>query len=342
MVVGLCRLGRAAAALDREFAAIVVHFRMEEVVSGFSAGKPCRILSLDGGGAKGFYTLGVLREIEGLIGCRLCERFDLIFGTSTGAIIAALLALGRSVEEIHALYKEYVPTVMRRKKPVEKSAALRELGNEIFEDKKFDAVKTGVGIVATKWEIEQPMIFKGTVAQAHGRVGTFVPGFGVTISDAVQASCSAYPFFQRKVVTTAMGDRVELIDGGYCANNPTLYSIANALIALKVAPENIRAVSVGVGVYPEPRPGLKMYFAKKYLVSVQLLQKTLEINTQSMDQLRDILFKDIPTIRISDTFEKPEMATDLFEHNLEKLNLLRQRGAESYAPRENALKQFLL
>jgi hypothetical protein len=85
-----------------------------------------------------------------------------------------------------------------------------------------------------------------------------------------------------------------------------------------------------------------MYLAKKYITSVQLLQKTLEINTQSMEQLRDILFKDIQTVRISDTFEQPEMATDLFEHNLTKLNILRQRGAESYASRENILKQFLL
>lgn len=308
----------------------------------FSADRPCRILSLDGGGAKGFYTLGVLREIEGLIGCRLHEKFDLIFGTSTGAIIASLLALGYSVEEIHALYKEYVPTIMQKKKPVEKSAALAELATKVFEDKKFDAVKTGVGVVSTKWEIERPMIFKGSVAQAHGRVGTFVPGFGVTIGDAVQASCSAYPFFLRKMVTTAMGDRVELIDGGYCANNPTLYAIADALIALKAAREHIRVVSVGVGIYPEPKPGLKMWLAKKYIVSVQLLQKTLEINTQSMDQLRDILFKDIKAVRISDTFEKPEMATDLFEHNLTKLNILRQRGAESYASRENTLKEYLL
>lgn len=308
----------------------------------FSAERPCRILSLDGGGAKGFYSLGVLREIEGLIGCRLYEKFDLIFGTSTGAIIAALLALGYSVEEVHQLYKKYVPTVMQRKTSGEKSAALEDLAEEVFKDKQFDAVRTGVGIVATKWEIERPMIFKGRVAQAHGRVGTFVPGFGVSLADAVQASCSAYPFFKRKFVTTAMGDRVELIDGGYCANNPTLYAIADALIALKVARENIRAISVGVGVYPEPKRGLMMYLARKYLVSVQLLQKTLEINTQSMDQLREILFKDVPTIRISDTFEKPEMATDLFEHDLDKLNILRQRGAESYAARENGLKQFLL
>jgi len=79
----------------------------------------------------------------------------------------------------------------------------------------------------------------------------------------------------------------------------------------------------------------------KYLRSVQLLQKTLEINTQSMDQLRGILFKQIATVRISDTFEKPEMATDLFEHDLNKLNILRQRGSESFASHEAALKELL-
>lgn len=302
----------------------------------------CRILSLDGGGAKGFYTLGVLREIEGMLGCPLHKRFDLIFGTSTGAIIAALIALGYEIDEIHTIYKKYVPELMKLKSAACKSKALGELAVKVFGDKKFGAVKTGVGIVTTKWVIERPMIFKASVAQAHARVGTFAPGFGCTIADAVQASCSAYPFFERKMVTTEAGDDVELIDGGYCANNPTLYALADAIIALKVAHENIRAVNVGVGVYPEPKPSLKMWFAKKYLVSVQLLQKTLEINTQSMDQLRAILFKDIPTIRISETFQTPEMATDLFEHDLSKLNILRQRGRESFAREEIKLKEFLL
>lgn len=304
---------------------------------------PCRILSLDGGGAKGFYTLGVLKEIEGMIGCPLHEKFDLVFGTSTGAIIAALIALGYKVDDIHALYKAHVPRIMQAKRPADKSEALRELAEQIFKDAKFDAVKTGIGIVTTRWVIERPMIFKGSVAQAHGRVGTFSPGFGCTISDAVQASCSAYPFFNRKMVTTDAGNEVELVDGGYCANNPTLYAIADALIALKVAPENLRVVSVGVGVYPEPKPRLmsKMWFAR-YLQSVQLLQKTLEINTQSMDQLRAILYKHIPTQRISDTFEKPDMATDLFEHDLKKLNILRQRGGESFASREIDLRKMLM
>jgi predicted acylesterase/phospholipase RssA len=303
----------------------------------------CRILSLDGGGAKGFYTLGALKEIEGMLGCPLYKRFDLVFGTSTGAIIAGLIALGYEVDEIHDLYKAHVPSIMKMSSADGRSLALQQLAVEVFGDKKFDAVKTGVGIVTTKWVIERPMIFKASLAQAHGRKGTFSPGFGCTIADAVQASCSAYPFFNRKIVRTEAGDDVELIDGGYCANNPTLYAIADAIVAMQVPQEHLRVVSVGVGVYPAPRPPFlsKMWFAK-YLQSVQLLQKTLEINTQSMDQLRAILFKQIATVRISDTFERPEMATDLFEHDLQKLNILRQRGRESFATRELQLKEFLL
>jgi predicted acylesterase/phospholipase RssA len=303
----------------------------------------CRILSLDGGGAKGFYTLGVLKEIEALLGDRpLCEKFDLVFGTSTGAIIAALIALGYKVDDIHDLYKNYVPTIMKQKTTDGKSAALANLATKVFGDAKFDDVKTGIGIVTTRWVQEKPMIFKGSVAQAHGRHATFAPGWGVPIAEAVQASCSAYPFFNRKIVTTSAGDKVELADGGFCANNPTLYAIADALVALKHQPENVRVISVGVGVYPKPKPKGAYEKFINLLPSVKLLQKTLEINTQSMDQLREVLFKHVPTIRISDTFERPEMATDLMEHDLDKLNILRQRGLESYAAKEHQLKVFLL
>ena len=101
-------------------------------------------------------------------------------------------------------------------------------------------------------------------------------------------------------------------------------------------------MSVGVGTYPDPKPGLLMRLAKKYLVSVQLLQKTLEINTQSMDQLPQILFHDVPTIRISDSYVTPEMATDLLEYDLNKLGILFQRGRESFASREEQLRKHLM
>jgi predicted acylesterase/phospholipase RssA len=301
-----------------------------------------RVLTLDGGGAKGFYTLGVLKEIEAMVGCPLHQKFDLVFGTSTGAIIASLIALGYSVDSILELYRKHVPTVMSQKTAPARSRALKKLASEVFGDAMFSEVKTGIGIVTAKWLTERPMIFKGSVAQAHGRVGTFVPGFGVSIADAVKASCSAYPFFERTIVRTSMGEDIELIDGGYCANNPTLYAIADAVHALQSDRKDIRLVSIGVGVYPDPKPSLLMRLAKKYLVSVQLLQKTLEINTQSMDQLRQILFHDIPTIRISDSYVTPEMATDLLEHDLKKLDILFQRGRESFASREKQLREYLV
>ena len=304
---------------------------------------PFRVLSLDGGGAKGFYTLGILREIEAMIGCRLHERFDLIFGTSTGSIITAMLALGRSVPEIIALYQEHVPTVMKKKDADGRSGALEKLSKAIFGEAKFTDVKTSVGIVTTKWVLEKPMIFKTHIGQAHGMKGSFVPGFGVKIGDAVQASCSAYPYFNRKTVLTSNGDNVELIDGGFCANNPTLYAIADATVALAVTPENIRVVSLGCGNYPSPPVDWwTMDYWKQKTPGVQLLQKTLEINTQSMDQLRVILYKHIQTIRINQSFSEPAMATDLFEHDMKKLNILTQRGVQSFAEQEQMLQTFLL
>ena len=228
---------------------------------------------------------------------------------------------------------------MRARGAPGKSAALAQLAKTVFGESTFADVKTGVGIVATRWDFEKPMIFKGSVAQAHGRHATFVPGFGCTIADAVRASCSAYPFFEKAIVKTSKGDEITLIDGGYCANDPTLYAIADAVIALKKAHADLRVVSIGVGVYPEPKRWTS-WLAKRFL-SVQLLQKTLNVNTFSMEQLRTILFNDIWTVRINDTFERPEMATDLMESDLAKLNSLFQRG-RSFARHQGELKKMFV
>ncbi|KUM24039.1 hypothetical protein AU467_31850 [Mesorhizobium loti] len=155
--------------------------------------KPFRVLTLDGGGAKGFYTLGVLHESRPMLGKPLHEAFDLIFGTSTGGIIGTLLAIGTPISKIQL--PEHVPDVMRPKDKASRSEALKKLGDEIFKKQKFDAVKTGLGVVTTKWVMETPIIFKSDPKQAHGRAATFVPGFGCSLSDAVQASCSAPPLF---------------------------------------------------------------------------------------------------------------------------------------------------
>lgn len=301
-----------------------------------------RVLSLDGGGAKGFYTLGALKEIEALVGCRLSEKFDLIYGTSTGAIIGALLGLGKTVDEVEALYRKHVITVMARWLPSQKTAALEALAAEVFEDLKFDAFKTNVGIVGTRWNEERPIIFKTNRRQAFLGKATFEPGFGCTIGDAVVASCSAYPFFKKKFVTTSGGEKIEVRDGGFVANNPTLYAIVDATESFGYSRNNVRVISIGVGEYPPPK--LPAWSVRKWaskLPTMVFLQKTMEISTQSMDQLRKVLFRDVETVRIHAKYTQPDMATDMLEIDKEKLGLLWQRGRDCAREAEVVLRKYL-
>jgi hypothetical protein len=64
------------------------------------------VLALDGGGVRGVVTLRMLEAFEARFGVRAADFFDLFAGTSTGAIIAALLAFRRyPAAEILALYR---------------------------------------------------------------------------------------------------------------------------------------------------------------------------------------------------------------------------------------------
>ncbi|MCW2194990.1 putative acylesterase/phospholipase RssA [Bradyrhizobium elkanii] len=305
--------------------------------------RPYRVLSLDGGGAKGFYTLGALKEIEAVAGRPLCETFNLIYGTSTGAIIAALLGLGSRVEEIESLYRLRVVEVMGEILPRRKTAALEALAQDVFGERRFDAFKTDMGIVGTRWDDDRPIIFKTNAGQAFTGVGSFEPGFGCTIADAVVGSCSAYPFFLKKMVTTGRGDRIEVRDGGFVANNPTLYAVADAVESLGHDRENLRVVSLGVGEYPAPT--LPATSARKWISkwpTVKFSQKLLEINTQSMEQLSRVLFGGVPLIRINAKYTQPEMATDMLEANMEKLAKLWSRGRDSAREYDGELKRFLI
>ena len=100
-------------------------------------------------------------------------------------------------------------------------------------------------------------------------------------------------------------------------------------------------MSIGVGEYPAPKKSwLSAMRWLGYLPSVKLLQKSLKI-IQSMDQLRKVLFRDVPTIRINNRYTEPEMATDMFEADLSKLDILWQRGRNSAREVEADLRAFL-
>ena len=71
--------------------------------------RPLRVLSIDGGGMRGLYSATYLSSLvkrytktRNLEGIDIGRGFDLITGTSTGAIIACVLAAGVPLDRVAA------------------------------------------------------------------------------------------------------------------------------------------------------------------------------------------------------------------------------------------------
>ena len=69
-----------------------------------------RILSLDGGGARGIFTALILARLAHEEP-RLFDNIDVIAGTSSGAVIGSLLACGVSPAEVAQVFEHYAPEV---------------------------------------------------------------------------------------------------------------------------------------------------------------------------------------------------------------------------------------
>lgn len=87
---------------------------MSVIDSSCDGRRPFRILSLDGGGIRGAFGAGFLACLEERLQCRVSEFFDLIAGTSTGAIIAAAVAMGEPASRIKQFYRERGSVIFRR------------------------------------------------------------------------------------------------------------------------------------------------------------------------------------------------------------------------------------
>ena len=297
-----------------------------------------RILSLDGGGSLGVYSLGVLAEIEALLQPQpLHEAFDLIYGTSTGSIIGSLIALEKPVDKIKEHYLKLAPAVMSKWSPGGKSKALRERTKEVFGSVKFDAFSTDIGIVATHLADNSPRIFKRHAGQALGRRRTFKPGFGCTVADAVIASCAAYPFFRPHSLRTTHGEGA-LADGGFVANNPALFALADALGPLDQPRSAVRLLSIGTGRFTQRRSLLQRCLFK--LGVIRTLTPLLVANSSTVPPLRKALFEDIPWIRIDDSFPTEQNRTSFTESNPKVLARIYEFGRQSFGEHEPEIKRF--
>ncbi len=231
------------------------------------------ILALDGGGIRGALTLGYLKKIETILREKhgndylLCDHFDLIGGTSTGSIIAAALAIGKSVDEIVDLYMDLGGKIFGKKRsfwnPLETWKFLKagydyiELENSLKEafgniTIESDQIKTGLCIVAKRADTNSvwPIINhpKGKFYDTNMGKNKNIP-----LWQAVRASSAAPTYFAPQMIDVGDGQRAAFVDGGVSmANNPALTLLMVATLKgfpfrWNMGEDELSIVSVGTG-----------------------------------------------------------------------------------------------
>jgi hypothetical protein len=135
-------------------------------------------LSLDGGGIRGVVAATMLARIEQQISVPLNQYFQLVTGTSTGSILAAAIANGRSAKELIAVYQQKGSRIFPYQNlwsperlglvfqyglsaPKYSDKGLVEVLKEEFKYKKLSAVKaTNLLIPSYDTINREPIIFK--------------------------------------------------------------------------------------------------------------------------------------------------------------------------------------
>lgn len=169
-------------------------------------------------------------------------------GTSTGSILAAGLACGRSACELAEFYGTLGKSVFA-KRSVSHVDRLGLFASKYSAKKLGEALEQVFGRI-TLGDVKIPLILpsvdigNGVVHVLKSRYDDgFVRDPDVLVSDAVLASCSAPTYFDPHVLKGTY----ELVDGGLWANNPSLVAAVDAKYRLGVELSDVRVLSLGTG-----------------------------------------------------------------------------------------------
>lgn len=198
-------------------------------------GRPLfRVLALDGGGIRGLITAIWLEALQQRLGRPLRETFDLIAGTSTGAVLAAALADGRQpgeaaelyVKEAERIFPGRIERLWERARrgfreglsaPRYSGAGLDQVLKREFADRRLGDLPVRTLITAYDALDRKPVAFKSWRREFRQ----------VRVWEACRASGAAPGYFPAHVLTLA-GRRRPMIDGGVVANNPSACALAEA------------------------------------------------------------------------------------------------------------------
>ena len=179
-----------------------------------------KILCLDGGGARGYFTSYMIKRIEEKYNIKAYEYFDLIVGTSTGAIIAGGLGLGLDTEEIFEIYEKESKNIFKKRAfpnngiigSMFSNEYLLKLISKKYMNKDFFDLKTNLMITSTDVTRAVPVIIKSWEQN------------DISLIDAVISSSSAPCYFDPfKLNDTYYSD------GCIWANNPALIAFSDAI-----------------------------------------------------------------------------------------------------------------
>jgi patatin-like phospholipase/acyl hydrolase len=235
-----------------------------------------RMLTLDGGGIRGVFSLEILLRIQTLLrqhygapNMVLADHFDLFAGTSTGAIIATCLCWGMTVEEILDLYLKYgttmftpVPWYMPYKKYLVSrydAKPLSEFLQKIFSengDGKTPALidsgrlRKGLLVVVRNHTTGSAWPLTNNPNAIYNNPSKDDCNMKIPIWKVVRASTAAPTYFDPEEIK--LGDRTQLfVDGSITPyNNPSLIAALTAVLPCykmewPTGLDNIRLVSVG-------------------------------------------------------------------------------------------------
>ena len=232
---------------------------------------PKRILSLDGGGVRGAITVAFLERIESLLSerlgseVRLGDWFDLVGGTSTGALIAGALALGYRTDQIKEFYLRLAPRCFQPTRwgiPLFQAKfnadGLRAEILRIVADRKLSSTDliTGLCVVTKRMDTCSPWIVANNPRAPYWLDGPTHDGNDkYSLATLVRASTAAPHFFDPEPLPISRDQSGLFIDGGVTPfNNPSqaLFQMATFKafgITWPTGPERLMIASLGTGTY---------------------------------------------------------------------------------------------
>jgi uncharacterized protein len=213
-------------------------------------GRHFRILALDGGGIRGVFTAAVLSKWDEMLQAAgesgFAKHFDMIAGTSTGAILAIGLGLGLAPRKILQFYREKGPIIFPSNKKLRRwfksryeSGTLRKTLEDVFGDRKLSTESSCRLVIPTVRAVhgESEII---TTAHTADRAGFKE----ISAVEAALASSAAPTYFDEASIENPIAIQ-SYLDGGIWANNPVLPAIIEAVRHLEIPLDRIDVLSVG-------------------------------------------------------------------------------------------------